>query len=140
MTSGDTQSSESDLSSVKLFAGLPAKELRRIEADLTEVRQPAGKEIMVVGNQGLGFMIILEGEAEVALAGGRTRKLQRGDYFGEMALLDEKGRSASVRTLTNVRLAGVVEWTFKEFLAQHPEVAWRLLQTLSERLREAEAS
>jgi CRP-like cAMP-binding protein len=133
-------SDPTDLSTVKLFAGLPAKELRRIEADLTEVRQPAGKEIMVVGADGMGFMVILEGEAEVSTADGRTRKLQRGDHFGEMALLDEKGRSASVRTLTDVRLAGVVEWTFKEFLAQHPEVAWRLLQTFSERLREAESS
>jgi CRP-like cAMP-binding protein len=80
------------------FAGLPPKELRRIEADLTEVRQPAGKEIMVAGNQGMGFMVILEGEAEVSLPDGRTRKLQRGDHFGEMALLDERaGAPASGR-------------------------------------------
>jgi CRP-like cAMP-binding protein len=127
-----------DLSSVKLFAGLPQKELKTLEHDLNEVRQPAGKEIMITGHNGVGFLVILEGEAEVLVAAGHTHKLGPGDSFGEMAMLDEKGRSATVTALTDMKLVSVPHWEFKDFLTAHPEVAYRMLQTMSERLREAE--
>jgi CRP-like cAMP-binding protein len=55
-----------------------------------------------------------------------------------MALLDKEGRSATVVAQDDMRLAGVVEWDFKSFLTQHPEVAYQLLITLSRRLREGE--
>jgi CRP-like cAMP-binding protein len=128
-----------DLSAVKLFQGLPEKELKSL-ARLKEVTQPAGKEVITTGAHGVGFMVILEGEAEVELPRTGTRTLGPGDYFGEMALLDEHGRSATVISKTNLKLLTVPEWDFKGFLAAHPEVAFRLLKTLSERLREAEAT
>ncbi|MFN2465214.1 MAG: Crp/Fnr family transcriptional regulator [Candidatus Dormibacteria bacterium] len=127
-----------DLSVVKLFAGLPPKELKQIEADLTVVTQPAGKDIMLSGSKGVGFMVILAGEVKVSLARERTLTLGPGDHFGEMALLDQKGRSGSVTALTDVTLGSVVQWKFKDFLAHHPEVAWRVMQSLSERLREVQ--
>ena len=55
-----------------------------------------------------------------------------------MALLDHEGRSATVKADTDVSLATIPEWGFKPFLAEHPEVAYRLLQVLSQRIRQAE--
>jgi CRP-like cAMP-binding protein len=56
-----------------------------------------------------------------------------------MALLDHEGRSATVKADTDVSLATIPEWGFKSFLEEHPEVAYRLLQLLSQRVRQAES-
>ena len=84
-------------------------------------------------------MIITDGTVTVNTASGRKRKLGPGDSFGEMALLDQEGRSATVKADTDVTLATIPEWNFKPFLHEHPEVAYRLLQTLSRRIRQAES-
>jgi CRP-like cAMP-binding protein len=129
-----------DLRSVGLFAGMPDRDLDRIAQQMREVRHPAGAEITVLGREGVGFLVILEGQAEVRTLDGRSRALGAGDYFGEMALLDQGGRSATVTATTDVVLAAIAEWNFKPFLLEHPEVAYRLLQELSRRVREAEAN
>lgn len=129
-----------DLKSVRLFEGLSDKELKAVERDLREVRHPAGKEILVRGENGVGFAVITEGQARVTLADGRQRELGQGDSFGEMALLDHEGRSATVTAVTDLRVLSIPEWNFKAFLAEHPEVAWRLLQVLSRRVRQAEGA
>ena len=84
-------------------------------------------------------MVVLEGELDVVTPSGKTYRLGPGDHFGEMAMLDHRGRSADVISRTPVRLAAVAEWEFKPFLEAHPEIAYRLLQRLSVRLREANA-
>jgi CRP-like cAMP-binding protein len=128
-----------NLRSVALLEGIPDRDLERIAQQAREVRHPAGAEIAVRGTEGVGFLMILDGEAEVRTSDGRTRRLGPGDHFGEMALLDHEGRSATVTAKTDLRSAAVAEWNFKPFLIDHPEVAYRLLQTLSRRVREAEA-
>jgi CRP/FNR family cyclic AMP-dependent transcriptional regulator len=127
-----------ELKAIGLFAGLPEKELQRIARQLKEVHQPADKKMIVTGDGGVGFMVVLEGELDVITPKGTKYRLGPGDHFGEMALLDHKGRSADVVTVTPVRLAAVTEWEFKPFLEAHPEIAYRLLQRLTERLREAQ--
>jgi len=102
------------------------------------VKHPAGHEITVKGENGVGFMIILDGAVTVATVQGKSRKLGPGDSFGEMALLDHEGRSATIKADTDVSLATIPEWNFKPFLKEHPEVAYRLLQVLSQRVRQAE--
>ena len=129
-----------DLKQCELFEGLSDKELKSIASDLREVQQPAGRELAVRGTEGVGFMVILDGELEVTTADGRKRSLGPGDYFGEIALLDHQGRSATVVAKTEVKLAGIPEWFFKSFLTSHPSVMYRLLETMSVRLREAEES
>jgi CRP-like cAMP-binding protein len=129
-----------DLRSVGLFAGMPDRDLDKIGQQMREVRHPAGTEITVKGREGVGFMVILDGRAEVSTTDGRTRALGPGDHFGEMALLDQGGRSATVTAATDLHLAAIAEWNFKPFLLEHPEVAYRLLQVLSRRVRDAEAS
>ena len=128
------------LKDVKLFQGLPDKELRSIASEFKEVRQPAGAVLAVTGKGGIGFTVILAGEADVETVDGRRRPLGAGDHFGEMALLEDGARSADVKAKTELRVGVLAEWGFKQFLAAHPEVAWRLLQGLSRRVREAEAA
>ena len=128
-----------DLKAVGLFAGLPDKELERISKEVTEVNHPADKKVMITGAGGVGFMVVLDGDLDVVTPSGATYRLGPGDHFGEMALLDEQGRSADVIARTPVKLAGVAKWQFKPFLEAHPEIAYRLLQRLSVRLREANA-
>ena len=128
-----------DLKPVGIFKGMPPAELKKISKQMREIRHPKGAEIMIRGEGGVGFLVILTGEAEVETGDGRRRTLGPGDHFGEMAMLDQQGRSATVTAASDIVLAAVPEWGFKPFLQDHPEVTYRLLETLSRRLREAEA-
>jgi CRP/FNR family cyclic AMP-dependent transcriptional regulator len=128
-----------ELRQAKLLQGLPESELRSLEKQMKTVTHPAGHEITVRGENGVGFMIILGGDVTVATVQGKSRKLGPGDSFGEMALLDHEGRSANIKADTEVTLATIPEWNFKPFLKEHPEVAYRLLQVLSQRVRQAES-
>lgn len=129
-----------DLRSVKLFAGMSDGDLKKIAQQMREVRHAGGAHIAVRGTEGVGFMVILDGEAEVTTPDGRRRVLGPGDHFGEMALLDHEGRSASVIATTDLVVGAIPEWSFKPFVLEHPEVAYRMLQILSRRVREAEAT
>jgi CRP/FNR family transcriptional regulator len=128
-----------DVKQAKLFKGLPDSELRSIEKQMKKVHHPAGHEIVLRGDNGVGFMVILDGNVTVDTIQGKSRKLGPGDSFGEMALLDQEGRSASIKADTDVELATIPEWNFKPFLKEHPEVTYRLLQLLSQRVRQAES-
>src|SRR5207249_8435155 len=103
------------------------------------VRHPGGHEVGLRGEGGAGSMIITDGTVTVKTVTGKNRKLGPGDSFGEMALLDQEGRSATITADTDVTMASIPEWNFKPFLKEHPEVAYRLLQTMSRRIRQAEA-
>jgi CRP/FNR family cyclic AMP-dependent transcriptional regulator len=127
-----------DIKSAKLFKDLPEGELKSIERQLKIIKHQAGHEIVLRGSQGVGFMIITEGTVTVSTVQGKSRKLGPGDSFGEMALLDQDGRSATVKADTDVTLATIPEWNFKSFLQEHPTVSYRLLQVLSQRVRQAE--
>ncbi|MGH7777592.1 MAG: Crp/Fnr family transcriptional regulator, partial [Candidatus Dormibacterales bacterium] len=122
------------------FQGLPQKELGTIARALREVELPAGRTLTSVGDSGVGFSVILAGEVNVRTVSGRTRRMGPGQHFGEMALLDREGRSADLVAETDLRLGVITEWGFKSFLAEHPEVAFRMLTSLSRRVREAEAA
>lgn len=126
-----------ELKRVPLFKGLPENELRVIARDLTPVDHPAGRRFMTRGRDGVGFMVILEGEIEAQFPSGDTLRMGPGDHLGEMALLDHQGRGANVVAVTDVHVAALPSWAFKSFLSAHPEVAYRMLQVMSLRLREA---
>ena len=130
----------SELKDAKLLKGIPESEIRSIERQVKTVRHPAGHEIVLRGEGGVGFMIITGGTVTVKTITGKSRKLGPGDSFGEMALLDQEGRSATITADTDVTMASIPEWNFKPFLKEHPEVAYRLLQTMSRRIRQAEAN
>lgn len=129
-----------DLREVNILGGLKESDLVTLAADLAERRVAAGDPIVGEGTGGVAFFFILEGETTVSVAGEDVATLKRGDYVGELALLDPEGpRSATVTAKTDVVLAAMSAWQFRPFVLAHPEVAWALLQRLARRLREAQA-
>ena len=130
-----------DLREVNLLHGLKESDLVSLAADLAERRVAAGEPIVGEGTGGVAFFFILEGETSVSVAGEEVATLKRGDYVGELALLDPEGpRSATVTAKTDVVLAAMSAWQFRPFVLAHSDVAWMLLQRLARRLREAQAS
>jgi len=129
-----------DLREVNLLQGLKEADLVSLAADLAERRVAAGEAIVGEGTGGVAFFFILEGETSVSVAGEEVATLKRGDYVGELALLDPEGpRSATVTAKTDVVLAAMSAWQFRPFVLAHSDVAWQLLQRLARRLREAQA-
>jgi CRP/FNR family transcriptional regulator len=127
------------LNRVPLFKGVSDRDLRRLAKVMSERTFRAGESIMTEGQSGVGFFVIEDGSATVSLRGETLRTLGPGDYVGEIALIDEGPRSATVVADTDIRCRGMAAWEFRSFVQEHPEVAWALLQTLAARFREAEA-
>jgi CRP/FNR family transcriptional regulator, cyclic AMP receptor protein len=131
--------SNETLARVPLLSGVGRKELGRLAQRMTARTFAAGETAIEEGRGGAGFWMIESGEAEVLVSGNAVRKLGPGDYFGEIALIDDGPRSATVVAASEMRCMGLAPWEFKAFLAEHPEAAWTVMQTLASRLREAEA-
>lgn len=130
---------EDVVSRVPLFAKLSKKDLKGLAASMKERTFPAGTVITEPGQSGVGFFVIQEGEATVTVGGETRRTLKGGDYFGEIALIDDGPRTARITADTDVHCYGLTAWDFRPFVQAHPDVAWSLLETLATRVREAES-
>ena len=128
------------LHNVPLFAGLDRSDLERLAARFQERSFSEGSTIMEEGATGTSFFVVLDGNADVTVGGERKATLGPGDHFGEMAVVDDGVRSASVTAATDVRTAFLTPWEFRPFVEENPKVAWSLLQSLSRRLRDAQAA
>lgn len=130
----------STLAEVPLFQGLPKRHLRGI-AKLARIRRFAPGSTMVrTGDPGRSFYVLLDGKAKVVRVDGRSRRLGAGDYFGEMALLDDAPRSAAVVADGEVLALTIDRPGFTKLLRAEPALAQALLRTLAARLRAAERS
>ena len=127
------------LSKVPLFAGCKGKDLKKLSAQMSERTFSEGDTITEQGQSGVGFFVIEEGNATVSIRGEIVRTLGPGDWFGEISLIDDGPRSATIVAGTDLRCQGMTAWEFRPFVQGHPEVAWPLLETLAARLRDAEA-
>jgi CRP/FNR family transcriptional regulator, cyclic AMP receptor protein len=127
------------LREVPLFADLTPRDLKRLAASMNEMSFSAGDEVVAQGKGGVGFFVILDGEARVSQGGEERGRLAAGDYFGEMALIDGDLRLASVHAENDLRCAAMTAWNFRPFVKEHPEIAWALLTALVKRVREAQA-
>jgi CRP/FNR family cyclic AMP-dependent transcriptional regulator len=127
------------LANVPMFAGVGRKELKRLVDRMSERTFMEGEVAVEEGRGGAGFWMIQDGEATVSIGGEIVRSLGPGEYFGEVALLDDGPRSATVTAANDMRCLGIASWEFRPFVLEHPEVALTMMQTLARRLREAEA-
>ena len=131
------------LKRVQLFEDLDQRSLESIANSAVEQSYQSGQEIVRQGDTGVGAFIIRSGRVEVVQErGGSTERigeLKAGDVFGEMALLDEFPRSATVRAIEPTTCLGIQRWHFKGILESHPQLALALLPVLTRRLRAAEA-
>jgi len=125
------------LARVPLFSGCSNRDLQLIARVVKDVKHPAGTVIAREGEPGVGLFVIVEGQAEVTIGGKRKAKLGPGDFFGEIALLDGGPRTATVTTLTDVKLLGLTEWVFRGLMQEHPGIAVKTLQQMAGRLRDA---
>ena len=128
------------LAQVPLFADLDKRELERLAKSFHDRTFKAGATIATAGTGGVGFFVIGEGEATVTVGGREVGKLKKGDYFGEVALIDEQhSRSATVTADTDLVTYGLTVWEFRPLVESSPSIAWKLLQSLAAKLREVEA-
>jgi CRP/FNR family transcriptional regulator, cyclic AMP receptor protein len=130
---------EEALARVSLFSMLSKKELTRLARDAHDRTFPAGTVLTAEEEGGATFGVIVEGRATVSVHGRPARTLGPGDYFGEMALIDHSYRSATVTAETDLGCLLFVAWVFRPFAMEHPETAWALLETMVQRVRDAEA-
>ncbi len=122
-----------------MLSELGERELKALAECIKERTVPAGEVLLNEGRGGIGFFIILEGEAEVSVRGQTIATLGPGDHVGEVALFDlSSDRVATVTAKTDLRCGGLSVWTFRPFLRDNPDIAWKLLTTLAKRLRESE--
>ena len=126
------------LARVPLFTAVGKRDLKRLADRMSERTFREGDVAVEEGRGGAGFWLIQEGEATVSVGGEIIRTLGPGDYFGEIALIDEGPRSATVTAHTDLHCRGMAAWEFRPFVQEHPDVGWAILQTLAARLREAE--
>ncbi len=126
------------LSRVPLFAGIEREKLSRLASQMAERSFSEGESATEEGKGGAAFWVIEEGEATVAIKGEMVRTLGPGDYFGEIAMLDEGVRTATVTAATDMRCRGMAPWEFRAFVDENPDAAWSMLQALALRLRQSE--
>jgi len=126
------------LARVPLLEGIEPRHLERLARQFRERSFPAGAAVTREGEPGVGFFVIVDGEAEVTIGGEPKAQLGQGDALGELALIDEGPRTATVTATTELRCLVLSPWEFKPFVEEHPTVAWSLLQTLAGRLRALE--
>jgi CRP/FNR family cyclic AMP-dependent transcriptional regulator len=119
------------LQRVPIFGDLDRKELERIAASMKQRTFEAGDNVTTEGSSGVGFFVIEEGEAKVSIGGEERRRLGPGDYFGEVALLNESARTATIVAETDLRCYGLTSWEFRPLVETHGSIAWKLLQAMS---------
>ena len=123
------------LQNVPLFAGLDKKELESIAGSMRERRFDAGDTVTQEGAGGAGFFVVEEGTADVTVEGQPRGSIGPGDYFGEIALLTESARTATIVATTDMLCYGMTPWEFRPLVESNSTVAWKLLTAMAEKLR-----
>jgi CRP-like cAMP-binding protein len=116
---------------VPIFQGLERRELERIAASMKPRTFRAGDRVTSEGQGGVGFFVIEDGQANVTVGGENRRTLGAGDYFGEVALLTDSPRTATITAETDLRCYGMTSWDFKPLVETHGSIAWKLLQAMA---------
>ncbi len=120
-----------ELKQVPLFSGLSQRQLRQLARAVNEREYRPGVTVVRQGQMsGIGFFIVVEGTASVTVDGTEVAKLGPGDHFGELGLISDQVRSATVTIETPARCLVMASWDFKKFASENPDVSWKLLQHL----------
>ncbi len=122
------------IAKVPLFEGLAKRQLAQVASIADEVDLPQGKVLTREGERGREFFILLEGEAEVRRKGRKLATRHAGEFFGEIALVSNIPRVATVTATTSVHALVIRDVEFRTLLARTPEIALKVLETVAERL------
>ena len=126
------------LERVPLFADLDKREVGQIARMFKERRFAEGETVTKEGSAAAAFFLIDSGEAAVSVGGAERATLKAGDYFGEVALIDEGARSATITASTELVCYGLTLWEFRPLVQGKAAIGWKLLQVLAKKLRAAE--
>ena len=119
---------------IPLFCRLSKSELARIAQLADEVDLPPGKTLTTEGSRGREFFVLLEGSAEVQRGGRRIATMQGGDFFGEIALVTDVPRTATVTTTSIVHALVITDRAFRALLRESPAIQGKVLEAVASRL------
>jgi CRP/FNR family cyclic AMP-dependent transcriptional regulator len=123
------------LKKVPLFAGLDNKELQQIASSMRERKFRAGDTVTQEGAGGVGFFVVEQGQADVSIGGESKGSVGPGDYFGEIALINESPRTATLTARTDMLCYGMTPWDFRPLVESNSTIAWKLLTAMAEKMR-----
>jgi len=124
------------LRKVPIFKGLPAREIEFISRSVKERIYEPGAVIVKQGEPGIGFFMIVDGRVDVSHDSHKIREMGPGEFFGEMALMEERVRTATITAKERTRCLQLVRWDFRALLKENPELAVRMLEVVVQRMRE----
>jgi CRP-like cAMP-binding protein len=122
------------LKSVPLFTGCSKKELERISMIADEIDFRSGKTLIREGARGREFFVLADGTVEITRQGKRVDTAGPGDFFGEMALLADQPRNATVTTTSEVDALVVSAQSFKSLVERNPLIALKVMRAVADRL------
>ena len=128
------------LKRVPLFEDLNKREVGQVARLFKERHFTAGETVVKEGADGAAFFLIESGEAKVTVRGTERASLGPGDHFGEIALVDEGVRSATIAAVTDLVCYGLTLWEFRPLVIANGEIGWKLVQSVAKKLRTAELS
>jgi CRP/FNR family cyclic AMP-dependent transcriptional regulator len=123
---------------IPLFSDLDDRELKQIAASMKERTFSAGDTVTEEGKGGIGFFVIGDGTASVNVGGSQVRTLGAGDYFGEIGLIADIDRTATITAESDLRCYGMTSWDFRPLVESNAAIAWKMLQVMAQRLKEAQ--
>ena len=117
---------------MKLFSGLSQRQLKQLARLAKEQHIRPGVVVLKERTTGnVGCFILVDGEASVSVDGIEVGRIGPGDHFGELALITDEARTATVTAVTSLRCYQIAFWDFRKFVKENPDFAWRLLQNLA---------
>ena len=119
---------------VPLFSECSKRELKEIAGIADEIDLREGKELTKEGRPGREFFVLIEGEADVKKGSRRINRLAGGDFFGEIALVTRRPRTATVVATTPVRALVITDRSFRSLLEHQPEIQGKIMSALAARL------
>jgi CRP-like cAMP-binding protein len=122
------------LATVPLFAGLSKGELGQLASIADEIDFRAGKVLIREGERGREFFVLLDGEVDVRRKGRKLATRRKGDFLGEIALVSDVPRTATVTATTPVRALVIRDREFRGLVGNVPAIALKLLEAVAERL------
>jgi CRP-like cAMP-binding protein len=127
------------LRNVRLFSDLDERDLQSLSEEFNERRFSTGEKIALEGEGGLMFFVVESGELNVEVHGEAVSTIGPGSSFGEIALIDRRPRTATVIAASDVKAYGLPVFVFRPFVEARPQVAWKLLEAMADRLAAAES-
>jgi CRP-like cAMP-binding protein len=127
------------LRNVRLFSDLDERDLQSLAEEFNERRFSTGEKIALEGEGGLMFFVVESGELSVEVHGAAVSTIGPGSSFGEIALIDRRPRTATVTAASDVKAYGLPVFVFRPFVEARPQVAWKLLEAMADRLAAAES-